>query len=74
MHQLHPAWLLAIRHYGSDVFITFNNFRDELASSVAVVRERNNNSLTGLSVPSIISMVDKVLKEKSSKKQGNSVT
>jgi hypothetical protein len=59
--------------YSSDVFVTFDNFSDELASSVAVVRERNNNSLTGHTVPSIINMVDKVLKEKSSKKQGNYV-
>jgi hypothetical protein len=64
---------LAFGHYGSDVFVTFNNFRDELASSIAVVRERNNNSLTGHTVPSIINMVDKVLKEKSGKNQGNCV-
>ncbi|PNF28586.1 hypothetical protein B7P43_G09381 [Cryptotermes secundus] len=44
---------------------------EELASSVAVVRARNNNSLTGQTVPSIINMVDKVLKDKSSKKQGS---
>jgi hypothetical protein len=57
--------------YSSDVFVPFDNFSEELASSVAVVREKNNNSLTGHTVPSIINMVDKVLKEKSSKKQGN---
>jgi hypothetical protein len=56
--------------YSSDVFVPFDNFSEELASSVAVVRERNDNSLTGYTLPSIISMVEKVLKEKSSKKQG----
>jgi hypothetical protein len=72
-HFSADSMALFCRQYGSDGFVTFNNFRDELASSVAVVREKNNNSLTGLTVPSIINMVDKVLKEKSNKKQGNSV-
>jgi hypothetical protein len=42
-----------------------------LVSSIATVRERNNNSLSGIKLPKIIDMVDKVLKEKTSKKQGN---
>lgn len=46
------------------------NFRDELSSCIAAVRERNNNSLSGLALLDIISMVDKVIKEKASKKQG----
>ena len=55
--------------------VTFNlfysyNFREELSASVAAVRERNNNTLTGLTLPTIISKVDKFLKEKASK-QGN---
>lgn len=47
------------------------NFRDELSSYVKIVRERSNNSLTGFTLPKIIDMVDKVRKEKESKKQGN---
>jgi len=43
------------------------NFREELSASVAAVRERNNNTLTGLSLPAITSKVDKFLKEKASK-------
>ena len=45
-------------------------YRDELEACIALVREKNNKSLTGISVPKIISMVDKELKEKASKKQG----
>ncbi|KAJ4441648.1 hypothetical protein ANN_11506 [Periplaneta americana] len=44
---------------------------EELASAVAVVREKNNNSLSGLTQSTIIGSVDRVLKEKSSKKQGS---
>jgi hypothetical protein len=66
-----PAGYIHPCMYSSDVFVPFDNFSEELATGVAVVRERNNNSLTGLTVPSIINMVDKVLKEKLSKKQGN---
>jgi len=40
---------------------------EELSASVAAVRERNNNTLTGLTLPTIISKVDKFLKEKASK-------
>ncbi|XP_021922164.1 uncharacterized protein LOC110830988 isoform X2 [Zootermopsis nevadensis] len=44
---------------------------DELSSYVKIVRERSNNSLTGFTLPKIIDMVDKVRKEKESKKQGS---
>jgi hypothetical protein len=49
-----------------------DNFREELSVILAAVRARNNNTLTGLTIPAIISKVDEFLKEKASK-QGNCI-
>ncbi|XP_063217370.1 uncharacterized protein LOC134528074 isoform X2 [Bacillus rossius redtenbacheri] len=50
-----------------------NKSDEDLEACILVVRERNNNRLTGLPLPTIVTMVGKVLQEQSRKKDGGSM-